>query len=118
MSMVFRRISSITRIAGPGSWARDVTKIVGMLEYLNPDIDVILGSSWDSISRTFSVYNAGLTPVKNPENFNQHEYFNYYIKLMDKYNRGDTDDHHDPTDLSLAVIGHTHSARLVKRPSG
>ena len=99
-----------------GVLGKDITKIVGMMEYLNPDIDVILGNTWDSISRTFSMYNAGLTPVKNPENFNQHEYFNYYINLMDKYNRGDTDDHHDPTDLSLAVIGHTHSARLVKRP--
>ena len=99
-----------------GVLGKDITKIVGMMEYVNPDIDVILGNTWDSISRTFSMYNAGLTPVKNPENFNQHEYFNYYINLMDKYNRGDTDDHHDPTDLSLAVIGHTHSARLVKRP--
>ena len=95
---------------------KDITKIVGMFEYVNPDIDVNLGNIWDSISRTFSMYNAGLTPVKNPENFSQHEYFNYYINLMEKYNRGDTDDQHDSTDLSLAVIGHTHSARLVKRP--
>jgi UDP-2,3-diacylglucosamine pyrophosphatase LpxH len=99
-----------------GVLGKDITKIVGMLEYVNPDIDVTLGNTWDSISRTFSVYNAGLTPVKNPENFSQHEYFNYYIHLMEKYNHGDTDDHHDSTDLSLAVIGHTHSARLVKRP--
>jgi UDP-2,3-diacylglucosamine pyrophosphatase LpxH len=99
-----------------GVLGKEVTKIVGMLEYLDPDIDVNLGNAWDAVSKTFSMYNAGLTPIKNPENFSQHEYFNYYIDLMEKYNRGDTDDHHDPTDLSLAVIGHTHSARLVKRP--
>lgn len=99
-----------------GVLGKEITKIVGMLEYLDPDIDVMLGGTWDAISRTFSMYNAGLTPRKNPENFNRHEYFNYYLDLMEKYNRGDTDDHHDPTDLSLAVIGHTHEARLVKKP--
>ena len=98
-----------------GVLGKDITKIVGMMEYVNPDIDVILGNTWDSISRTFSVYNAGLTPVKNPENFSQHEYLNYYINLMEKYNRGDTSDQHDPADLSLAVVGHTHSARLAKK---
>jgi UDP-2,3-diacylglucosamine pyrophosphatase LpxH len=99
-----------------GVFGKEITKIVGMLEYLDPEIDVMLGGSWESISRVFSMYNTGLTPRKNPENFNQHEYFNYYLDLMEKYNRGDTDDHHDPTDLSLAVIGHTHAARLVKKP--
>lgn len=99
-----------------GVLGKGITKVVGMLEYLDPDIDVNLGNAWDTVSQTFSMYNAGLTPVKNPENFNQHEYFNYYLDLMEKYNRGDTDDHHDPTNLFLAVIGHTHAARLVKRP--
>ena len=60
--------------------------------------------------------NAYLTPVKNPERFNEHEYINFYIDLMEKYNKGDTDNHHDPTDLVLSVIGHTHSPRLVKKP--
>ncbi len=99
-----------------GVLGKGITKIVGMLEYLDPDIDVNLCNAWDAVSHSFNIYNAGLTPVKNPENFSQHEYFNYYLELMEKYNRGDTDDHHDPTNLSLAVIGHTHSARLVKRP--
>jgi UDP-2,3-diacylglucosamine pyrophosphatase LpxH len=99
-----------------GVLGRGITKIVGMLEFLDPDIDVNLGQAWDTISKTFSMYNAGLTPVKNPEDFSQHEYFNYYLDLMEKYNRGDTDDHHDPTNLTLTVIGHTHSARLVKKP--
>ena len=35
---------------------------------------------------------------------------------MEKYNLGNTDDHHDPTDLALAVVGHTHTPGLVKRP--
>lgn len=93
-----------------------ITKIVGMMEYIEPDIDVFLGSLWGSISRAFSIYNAGLTPVKNPEGFNSHEYLDYYINLMEKYNKGDTDDIHDPADLVLAVVGHTHIARLVKKP--
>ncbi len=99
-----------------GALGREITKIVGMLEYLDPDIDRELGGIWDSVSRIFSIYNSGLTPVKNRDRFNEHEYFNYYLDLMEKYNRGDTDDHHDPTNLSLAVIGHTHTARLVKKP--
>jgi UDP-2,3-diacylglucosamine pyrophosphatase LpxH len=99
-----------------GVLGEGISKIVGMLEYLDPDIDVTLEGAWDAISHSFNIYNAGLTPVKNPGVFSQHEYFNYYIDLMEKYNRGDTDDHHDPTNLSLAVIGHTHKARLVKRP--
>jgi UDP-2,3-diacylglucosamine pyrophosphatase LpxH len=99
-----------------GVLGKGITKVVGMLEYLDPDIDVNLGNTWEAVSKTFSMYNAGLTPVKNPENFSQHEYINYYIDLMEKYNRGDTDDHNEPTHLSLSVIGHTHSARLVKKP--
>lgn len=103
-----------------GSWSgamgREITRIVGMMEYIYPNVDSILGDVWGSISRIFSIYNAGLTPVKNPEQFNVHEYLNYYINLMEKYNKGDTDDHLDPTDLVLSVIGHTHSPRLVKKP--
>ena len=99
-----------------GALGREVTKIVGMMEYINPDIDIILGNLWGTISRIFTIYNGGLTPVKNPDRFNEHEYINFYIDVMEKYNRGDTDDHHDPTDLVLAVIGHTHSPRLVKKP--
>ena len=99
-----------------GAMGREITIIVGMMEYIYPDIDVMLGGVWSSISRIFSIYNAGLTPVKNPEQFNVHEYLNYYIDLMEKYNKGDTDNHHDPTDLVLSVIGHAHSPRLVKKP--
>ena len=97
-----------------GAIGKKITEIVGVMEYLEPDIDVILGSAWESVSRLFTIYNGGLTPVKNPDGFNTHEYLNFYISLMEKYNRGDTDDHHDPTDLALAVVGHTHSPRLVK----
>jgi len=102
------------------SWSgiigRQITIIVGMAEYLHPDIDVELGKIWDAVSRMFSVYNAGLTPVKNPEGFDTHEYLGFYLELLEKYNRGDTDDHQDPANLALAVVGHTHTARLVKKP--
>ena len=98
-----------------GALGHGITQVLGMAEYLYPDVDVFLGDSWDSISRTFTIYNGGLTPTKNPQ-FNSHEYLNFYINLMEKYNRGDTSDLHDPADLTLAVVGHTHSARLAKKP--
>jgi UDP-2,3-diacylglucosamine pyrophosphatase LpxH len=103
------------------SWAgvigKEISKIVGMMEYIEPDIDVVLGSTWDSIVRIFSKYNV-FTPVKNPEGFNFHEYFSYYINQMEKYNRGETLDHFGPgeVDLVMSVIGHTHTARLVQMP--
>jgi UDP-2,3-diacylglucosamine pyrophosphatase LpxH len=102
------------------SWSgvigREVTKVVGMMEYIEPDIDVILGRAWDSVSRIFSTYNAGLTPRKDPDRFITHEYINFYVSLIDKYRRGDTDDHRRLPELTLVVIGHTHSPRLITRP--
>lgn len=104
------------------SWAgaigREITKIVGTMEFVEPNIDVILGSVWDSISRAFSKYNNAFTPRKNPLEFNLHEYLKFYIDLIAKYNRGETLDHFGPdeVDLAMAVIGHTHTARLVKMP--
>lgn len=98
-----------------GAIGREVTEIVGFMEYLHPDIDVMLGEAWDGFKRTFTVYNAGLTARKNP-GFVEHEHFKYYIDLMEKYNAGETDDNEDPTDLVLAVIAHTHKARLISRP--
>ena len=55
---------------------------------------------------------------RDPQGFNLHEYLNFYINLMDKYNRGETLDHFGSgeADLDMAVIGHTHNARLVKMP--
>jgi UDP-2,3-diacylglucosamine pyrophosphatase LpxH len=87
------------------------------MEYLNPDIDVILGGAWDSVSRMFSIYNAGLTPTRDPDRdkSHQHEYTRYYVERMQQYNRGDTDDHHGPADLHAVIIGHTHTPRLVSR---
>jgi len=100
-----------------GAIGREVTRIVGMMEYVHPDIDVILGSTWDSIVRAFSKYNV-FTPVRDPQGFNPHEYLKFYIGLLERYNSGDTLDQFGPeeVDLSLAVIGHTHTARLVKMP--
>jgi UDP-2,3-diacylglucosamine pyrophosphatase LpxH len=98
-----------------GAIGREITDIVGCMEYLNPDIDLILSETWESFKRVFSIYNAGLSAKKNPD-FNQHEYLKYYIDLMEKYNAGDTDDIEEPPDLSLAVIAHTHKPRLVSRP--
>ena len=100
-----------------GAIGREVTRIVGMMEYVSPDIDVVLGSTWDSVVRAFSKYNV-FTPVRDPQGFNSHEYLRFYIDLLEKYNRGDTFDRFGPdeVDLSLAVIGHTHVARLVKMP--
>jgi len=100
-----------------GAIGREVTRIVGMMEYIHPDIDVILGSTWDSIVRAFNKYNA-FTPIRDPEGFNSHEYLRFYIDLLERYNRGVTLDQFGPeeVDLSLAVIGHTHTARLVRMP--
>jgi UDP-2,3-diacylglucosamine pyrophosphatase LpxH len=100
-----------------GAIGRDVTKIVGMMEYVYPDIDVVLGSAWDSIVRAFSKFNV-FTPVRDPQGFSPHEYSKFYVDLLERYNRGDTHDQLGPeeVDLSLAVIGHTHMARLVRMP--
>ena len=103
------------------SWSgvigREITKIVGMAEYIDPDIDVILGSAWDSIMRVFNKYNV-FSPVQDPQGFILDEYLRYYVELLDKYNQGKTFDAFGPgdLDLSLAVIGHTHKARLVQMP--
>jgi len=103
------------------SWSgvigKEVTKIVGMMEYIDPDMDVILGSAWDGVLRVFSKYNA-FSPVQDPQGFNLDEYLRYYVELLDKYNQGKTFDAFGPgdLDLSLAVIGHTHKARLVQMP--
>ena len=103
------------------SWSgvigREITKVVGMMEYIDPDIDVVLGSTWDSIVRAFSKYNV-FTPVQDPQGFNAHEYLNFYIDLLERYNQGKTFDHFgsEVLDFSLAVMGHTHTARLVQMP--
>ncbi|MDP2753224.1 MAG: hypothetical protein Q8P40_02405 [Nitrospirota bacterium] len=96
---------------------REVVRIVGMMEYIYPDIDLTLGSIWDSIARAFSKYNV-FTPVRDPQGFNPHEYLNFYIDLLEKYNRGETLDHFGPdkVDLMVSVIAHTHTARLVMMP--
>lgn len=101
-----------------GAIGREISRIVGYMEYLDPDIDVILGGAWDSVTRMFSIYNAGLSPNRDPDRdkFHHHEYTTYYFERMQKYNQGDTEDTHGPADLSLTVIGHTHMARLVSRP--
>jgi UDP-2,3-diacylglucosamine pyrophosphatase LpxH len=102
------------------SWSgvigREITLIVGLMEYINPDIDVILGNAWESVSRIFSVYNSGLTAAKNPDAFSTHEFLKYYISQMEKFNQGNSDDHSGKTDLWLSVVAHTHNARLVQKP--
>ena len=117
--MVFEHGFQADFFNNQGSWTgaigREITEIVGLMEYLNPDIDVILSESWDRFKRIFNIYNAGLSAKKNPD-FNHHEYLKYYIDLMEKYNTGDTDDIYEPTDLVLSVIAHTHKPRLVYRP--
>lgn len=101
-----------------GAIGREISRMVGYMEYLNPDIDGILGGAWDSVSRMFSIYNAGLSPSRNTDRdkSHQHEYTKYYIDRMQSYNRGDTEDHHGPADLSVTIIGHTHTPRLVSKP--
>ena len=100
-----------------GALGREITKIVGMMEYVHPDIDVELGSMWDGIVRLFNKYNA-FSPNKDPQGFRSHELMKYYIDLIEKYNGGHSYDHHgsDDIDLIIAVIGHTHNARLVQAP--
>ncbi|MBI4794378.1 MAG: hypothetical protein HY790_00780 [Deltaproteobacteria bacterium] len=44
--------------------------------------------------------------------FKEHEFFDYYQRTLKKYNQAQA----GTTDLALAVIGHTHAAKLVKRP--
>ncbi len=99
-----------------GAIGMGITKIVGMIEHLEPDIDVILGNVWASVSGLFSEYNRKLTPVKDTDGTNTHEYKSSYIRLMEKYNQGNSSNPHAPTDLAVAVIGHTHSPRLVQEP--
>jgi UDP-2,3-diacylglucosamine pyrophosphatase LpxH len=100
-----------------GALGRDITKIVGMMEYIHPDIDIELGSMWDGVVRLFNKYNV-FSPKNDPQGFNAHELMKYYIDLMEKYNSGQTFDHYGPSevDLVIAVIGHTHNARLVQVP--
>jgi UDP-2,3-diacylglucosamine pyrophosphatase LpxH len=104
-----------------GSWTgllgKEVTKIVGMMEYIYPDIDEQLGAVWDGIVRVFGKYNV-FTPKNDPGGFNAHEYLKYYLDLLQRYNAGMAYDQFGPgdVDLSLAVIGHTHQARLVQMP--
>ena len=100
-----------------GVIGKEITRIVGMMEYIEPDIDVILGSAWDSIVRVFNKYNV-FTPVQDPQGFNPHEFLKFYINRMEQYNRGETLDHFgtDEVDLAMVVIGHTHTARLMKMP--
>lgn len=103
------------------SWSgvigKEITKIVGMMEYVDPNIDVELGSVWDAIVRVFNKYNV-FTPKNDPQGFNAHELMRYYLDLIVKYNAGDTLDHYtrNEIDLVIAVIGHTHNAKLVQAP--
>lgn len=100
-----------------GAIGKEITKVVGMMEYINPDIDVELGAGWDAIVRAFKKYNV-YSPKNDPQGFNSHELMKYYIDLMGKYNSGQTFDQYGPgeVDLVVAVIGHTHHARLVQVP--
>lgn len=100
-----------------GALGREITKIVGMMEYIHPDIDIELGSMWDGVVRLFNKYNV-FSPKNDPQGFNAHELMKYYIDLMEKYNSGKTFDHYGPgeIDLIVSVIGHTHNARLVQVP--
>lgn len=101
-----------------GVIGKEVAKIVGMMEYLYPDIDEQLGSIFDAIVRAFGKYNV-FTPVNDPGGFSTHEYLRYYLDVIKKYNAGETDDHYGPdeVDIVLAVIGHTHTPRLVRSQS-
>jgi len=88
-----------------------------MMEYINPDIDEVLKSSWDSVLRVFSQYNA-CTPVRDPEGFDANKYLDFYVNILQKYNAGKALDQFSSAsmDLSLVVIGHTHRARIVQIP--
>jgi len=100
-----------------GALGREITKIISMMEYIEPDIDIILGTVWDSIVRAFNKYNV-FTPVNNPHEFLEDQYLRYYFNLMKKYNSGKTLDDVKPEELNLnlAVFCHTHSAKLVRMP--
>jgi hypothetical protein len=98
-----------------GIFGEALTKLSGILEYLHPDIDFVGRSAWKWMRELLRNYNEGPTPSRNPEQFHYHEYLNFYIDLMKKYNRKDTV---EPIDLTLAVIGHTHAARLTSTTGG
>ena len=100
-----------------GAIGREITKVVGMMEYINTHIDVELGAVWDAVVRAFNKYNV-FSPKNDPQGFSAHELMKYYFDLIEKYNSGQTFDHYGPgeVDLVIAVIGHTHNARLVQVP--
>jgi UDP-2,3-diacylglucosamine pyrophosphatase LpxH len=98
-----------------GAIGKIITEIVATMEYIEPDIDTLFEKLWDKVSRALSIYNAGLSPVNNREDFNNHEYIDYYINAVAKYRAGNTDDHRQTPKLECVVIGHTHKARLVTR---
>ena len=99
-----------------GGIGKNVTKILGIAESLYPDIDVVLGREWDSVTAFFEHYNAMLSPTQNPGGFSADEYLRYYIDLMEKRNNVGTADHPEPLDLVLSVVGHTHHARSEAIP--
>jgi UDP-2,3-diacylglucosamine pyrophosphatase LpxH len=103
-----------------GALGLGVTKIVGVMEYIEPDIDVHLVSIWNDIVSSISRFNDGFTPAKSPRGIDQHIYQKYYVDLMEKYNRGETPEQPGTgnTDLALAVIGHTHTAKLEETTQG
>jgi UDP-2,3-diacylglucosamine pyrophosphatase LpxH len=90
-----------------GQIGREITVIVGWLEHINPDIDIILSSDWDAIVAAFGKYNP-FSPVRDQQGTIKHEYLNFYVDRMEKFN-GEAEN----IDLSLAVIGHTHKPRLA-----
>jgi UDP-2,3-diacylglucosamine pyrophosphatase LpxH len=92
-----------------GQIGREITVVVGWLENINPDIDIILSHDWDAIVAAFGKYNP-FSPVRDKEGAIKHEYLNFYINRMAEFNgKGEN------IDLSLAVIGHTHNARIASQ---
>jgi UDP-2,3-diacylglucosamine pyrophosphatase LpxH len=90
-----------------GQIGREITVLVGWMENINPDIDIVLSSDWDAIVTAVGKYNP-FSPVRDKHETIKHEYLNFYADRMDKFNREG-----EGIDLSLAVIGHTHNPRLT-----
>ena len=105
-----------------GSWSGDIgrgiTVVIGFAEFLEPDIDIILDEAWTDIHGAFDKYNDKHTAVKNRAGFNSHEYLDYYLDLMKKFNDKGVDDQGNPADLTLCVVGHTHTPRLASGNRG
>jgi UDP-2,3-diacylglucosamine pyrophosphatase LpxH len=97
-----------------GQTGEVITKGVHYLETkIHPDIDKLGMKTYEYLKGVIKKANV-VTAVRDPKGFNPDKFLTFYINLMDDFNQ-------DPfeggkADFCLAVVGHTHDARLVAKP--